>query len=131
MPEITGIIEEIFDELWVTDTFVKREFVVKYFQSGNQQYPEYISFQLLGEKNIKVIEPFSIGESVTVHFNWKGKPWTDKTGKRTYYNTLQAWKVLRDNWDNQAGKMPQSKDNWESQKEIKFSSIPEDDDLPF
>jgi single-stranded DNA-binding protein len=135
MPDINGLIEEIYDEFQVTQNFVKLAFVVKYFQNGNQQYPEFLQFELHG-KNTSIMDSYNIGDSVTVHFNLRGRPWTNKEGKRVYFNSFVAWKVLRHNWDSQAGKMPQSNDDWNakpppSPNNWNSSSSADDDDLPF
>jgi hypothetical protein len=126
--EITGIIHEIFDEVQVTDRFKKMAFVILFYPSGNQQWPEHIQFELHGD-NTKLLDSYNEGEEVTVHFNMRGRPWVNPQGKRLWFNTFVARRFQRG--DNHAvrkettygsGKMPQSNT---------FDSAPQEDDLPF
>ena len=59
---------EIFEIQQVTNTFKKREFVVEYAE--NPQYPEFLKFELIQDK-CDILDDFSIGQEVEVHFNLK------------------------------------------------------------
>ncbi|MFH2132649.1 MAG: DUF3127 domain-containing protein [bacterium] len=82
---------DIFDINQISASFKKREFVVEY--SENPQYPEYLKFELIQDK-CELLDKFSIGQEIDVHFNLKGRKWTDPQGKTKYFNTLQAWRIL-------------------------------------
>ena len=96
--DISAKIIEIFATAKVTDTFQKREFVVEY--SDNPQYPEYVKFELVQDK-CTLLDGFNVGDEVVVHFNLKGRKWTDPQGVVKYFNSLQAWR-LEAKSDNQA-----------------------------
>jgi Domain of unknown function (DUF3127) len=81
---------EIFEVTQISASFKKREFVVEYAE--NPQYPEYIKFELIQDK-CGLLDQFSPGQEIDVHFNLKGRKWTDPQGNDKYFNTLQAWKL--------------------------------------
>lgn len=87
---IKGKIVEIFDMKQISDKFKKREFVVEYAE--NSQYPQFIKFELT-QNNCELIDKFSKGEFIDVHFDLRGKPWTNKNGETTYFTSLTAWKL--------------------------------------
>ncbi len=89
--EIKAKILEIFESQQVTDTFKKRELVVEYGE--NPQYPEFLKFELIQDK-CELLDEFSKGQKIEVHFNLKGRKWTDPKGVIKYFNTLQAWRIL-------------------------------------
>ncbi|MCP4750331.1 MAG: DUF3127 domain-containing protein [Proteobacteria bacterium] len=89
--EIKAKLLEIFETKQVTSSFQKREFVVEYAE--NPQYPEYVKFELIQDK-CGLLDKFSIGQEVNIHFNLKGRKWTDPKGEVKYFNTLQAWRIL-------------------------------------
>lgn len=90
--EITGKIIEIFDTQQVTESFKKREFVVEY--NENAQYPELIKFELNKDK-CDGLNAYSVGDTINVHFNLRGRAWENKQGVKQYFNTLQAWKYSK------------------------------------
>ena len=40
-----------------------------------------------------LIDNLSIGQEVDVHFNLRGRKWTDPKGEVKYFNSLQAWRI--------------------------------------
>lgn len=84
---------EVFDVAQISATFKKREFVVQYAE--NPQYPEYLKFELIQDK-CELLDQFTIGQEIDVHFNLKGRKWTDPQGNVKYFNTLQAWRIQDD-----------------------------------
>lgn len=115
--EIKGHIKEIGKVTNVTDTFKKRDFVVEYAENPN--YPEYIKFELHQDK-VNIIDNITEGQEVEVFFNLRGRPWTDRNGKTSYFNTLAAWKV---------NVLERSGATYGVQSDI--NTIPQEDDLPF
>ncbi len=83
---------EIFEVSQISASFKKREFVVEYAE--NPQYPEYIKFELIQDK-CEILDQFSVDQEIDVHFNLKGRKWTDPQGNIKYFNTLQAWRILK------------------------------------
>ena len=88
--EIVGKLIVKKDEQVISDKFTKRDFVIEFAE--NPQYPELISFQLIQDKT-DLIDPFEVGQEITVGFNLKGRKWTNPKGEDVYFNTLQAWKI--------------------------------------
>lgn len=88
--QIQGKVIEVGNTIQVTDKLTKRELIVEYAE--NVQYPEILKFEGIQDR-CKLLDNIKVGDSVDVHFNLKGRPHTDKTGKKNYYNSLQFWKI--------------------------------------
>jgi len=88
--EIKGRVHEVGATRQVSGTFRKRDLVVLYAE--NPQWPEYVRFEATGDRTA-IFDGLAVGDAVTVRFNLRGRPWTDKNGKTSYFNTLLAWKV--------------------------------------
>ncbi|MFT5617955.1 MAG: single-strand DNA-binding protein [Arenicella sp.] len=86
--EVSGKIEEIYEEQQITEKFKKREFVIE-IQDG--MYPNHIKFQLTQDR-CDLIDSYSKGDEIQVHFNLKGRPYT-KAGKTTYFTNIEAWRI--------------------------------------
>lgn len=112
---ITGKLFEISATQQVSDSFKKRSFVIEYAE--NPQYPEYVSFELIQDK-CDLLDGFNEGEEVVVHFNLRGRKWTNPEGVVKYFNSLQAWRLEK---GNQANDLSSSN----------LSSVDAEDDLPF
>ncbi len=85
--EIKGTILEISDTAQVTESFQKREFVVEYKENPN--FPEYLKFELIQDR-CTLVDSFNPNDEVTVHFNLKGRKWTDRNGEIKYFNSNRA-----------------------------------------
>lgn len=120
--EIKGKVHEVSPVTNVTETFKKRDVIIEYAE--NPQYPEYIKFEALQDK-VNLFDSLKVGDQVEVFFNLRGRPWTDKSGKTSYFNSLVAWRVnvLSGNAGESASP--------EHAPPVDISSAPEDDDLPF
>jgi single-stranded DNA-binding protein len=90
--EVKGKLIEIYDTAQISDRFQKREFVIEY--ADNPQYPEYIKFETVQDR-CSMLDEYQIGDEVTVHFNLKGRKWTDRQGETKYFNSLQAWRMQK------------------------------------
>lgn len=88
--ELKGKVHFIGETTQVTDTFKKRELVIEY--ADNPQYPEFVKFEA-GNDRCALMDAVKVGQEVEVHFNLKGREWTDKNGVKQYFNSLQLWKV--------------------------------------
>lgn len=124
--EIRGKVHEIGAVQNVTDTFKKRDLIVSYAE--NPQFVEYIRFEATQDR-VSIFDNLSVGDEVEVSFNLRGRPWTNKEGVTTYFNSLIAWRVTKlTNTVNQAAtpgytEMPTPADI--------SSTGSDDDDLPF
>jgi len=88
--EIQGKIFEIGAVQQVSEKFSKRDIVIEYAE--NPSYPEYVKFELTGDK-VDIIDPYKVGDAVGIHFNLRGRPYTDKQGKTSYFNSLVIWRL--------------------------------------
>ncbi|MFD2161621.1 DUF3127 domain-containing protein [Paradesertivirga mongoliensis] len=121
--DIKGKVHEVLPVTNVSETFKKRELIIEYAE--NPQYPEYIKFEALQDK-VNLFDPLKAGDQVEVFFNLRGRPWTDKSGKTAYFNTLVVWRV-----NVLAGGAAESAAPEYAAAPANISSSPEDDDLPF
>ncbi|HIY76528.1 MAG TPA: DUF3127 domain-containing protein [Candidatus Sphingobacterium stercorigallinarum] len=90
--EIRGKVHEIGATQQVTDTFKKRDLIVSYAE--NPQFVEYIRFEATQDR-VNIFDNLSVGDEVEVSFNLRGRPWTNKEGVTTYFNSLVAWRVTK------------------------------------
>ena len=119
--DITGILKVKSEAQQVSEKFKKREFVLT---DNSSQYPQHIAFQLTQDK-CNLIDQYSVGSEIKVHFNLRGREWTSPQGEVKYFNTLEAWRLEGSaNTNGGAGvKM-------ETVSET-FTANAESDDLPF
>jgi hypothetical protein len=82
--EITGLLHKKFETENKTATFQAREFVIEKEDRG---YKNYIKFQLTQDR-CSIIDDLEEGQSITVHFDLRGREWQDK-----YFTNLNAWKI--------------------------------------
>lgn len=120
--EVKGKVHEIGPVQNVSESFKKRDLIVEYAE--NPQYPEYIRFEALQDK-VNLFDTVKVGDQVEVSFNLRGRPWTDKTGKTSYFNTLVVWRLNVLSAAAQGGSPELA-----PPVDISASSA-EDDDLPF
>ena len=89
--EIKGIIKKISETVQISDRFRKREFVVEY--SNNPDYPQPLQFEMVQDR-CELLDSFQEGQEVEVHFDLRGREWTNPQGQVKYFNSLQAWKLV-------------------------------------
>ncbi|MDG2304028.1 MAG: DUF3127 domain-containing protein [Candidatus Binatia bacterium] len=91
--EATGTIFKLFDAKQITERFKKREFVVQ-MTEGNPEYPQYVLFQLTGDR-CATLDEFQQGDEVRVEFSLRGREWTSPTNEVKYFNSLDVWTVQK------------------------------------
>lgn len=84
--EIEGRLHKVFPIENKSGSFQAREFVIE-VESG--QYPQMVKFQLVQDR-CGLIEDYSEGENIKVHFDLRGREWQGK-----YFTTLTAWRLDR------------------------------------
>ena len=82
--EVEGKLIKKYETESKSEKFQAREFVLE-VASGN--YPEFVKFQLTQDR-CSLIDSFSEGEQMKVHFDLRGREWQGK-----YFTNLNAWKV--------------------------------------
>lgn len=121
--KVKGKVHEISQVITVSDKFKKRELILEYAE--NPSYPEYIKFEAVQDR-VALFDSVNVGDQVELSFNLRGRPWTDKTGKTTYFNTLVVWKINTLSGADAAQSAP------EYATPVDISSVSdESDDLPF
>lgn len=89
--EIKSVVIHLFDTEEVGEKKFKKRDIAVEILDGNPQYPEQILLQ--GIKDLcDTMDELQPGTEVTFHVNLKGRAWTDKNGKKVWFNTLQIWK---------------------------------------
>ena len=88
--ELKGKVFEVSEVMEISSSFKKRELILEYAE--NPSYPEYLKFEAVQDK-CALLDGLKVGTSVEVSFNFRGRPWTDKSGKTAYFNSLQVWKI--------------------------------------
>jgi hypothetical protein len=87
---VQGKVIEIFTTQQVSEKFRKREFVLEIKDNGG--YVETVKFECI-QNNCELLDKIRSGEEVDVAFNLKGRAWTNNQGQKSYFNTLQVWKI--------------------------------------
>ena len=129
--EIRGKVHEIGAVQQVTDTFKKRDLIVQYAE--NPQFVEYIRFEATQDRTA-IFDNLNVGDEVEVAFNLRGRPWTNRDGVTSYFNSLVAWRVAKVMTEQvpggaQAASAPQS---FNAPPTVDISADDgKDDDLPF
>ena len=127
--EITGKIRVINPEQQVSATYKKRELVV----TTDEQYPQHILVEFSQDK-CDLLNIYSVGESVKVSINLRGREWINPQGETRFFNSIQGWRIIKD--EPGAGSPPQNQsavDKYQNKpQQVTNNSNDEDpDDLPF
>lgn len=126
MYQLTGIVKVLNDTQQITDTFKKREFVVT---DNSSQYPQDILFQAV-QANTDKLNDINVGDAITVSFNLRGREWTSPQGEVKYFNSLDAWNIVKQ--DQSSGAAPQGGSAPSTPSASPETQLEEgDDDLPF
>lgn len=123
--EIRGKVHEIGATQQVTESFKKRDIIVAYAE--NPQFVEYIRLEATQDRT-SIFDGLTVGEEIEVSFNLRGRPWTNKEGVTTYFNSLVAWRVTK--LANTAASAP-APGYAEMPAPVDLSGSNDDDDLPF
>lgn len=90
--ELKGKVHEVGTTQQVSDKFTKRNLIIEYAE--NPTYPEYIQFEAQQDKTA-LLDGLKEGDEVEVSFNLRGRPWTNKEGVTSYFNSLIIWKLSK------------------------------------
>ena len=86
--ETSGRIHIVKEAQQVTERFRKREFVLEL--ADNPQYPQFVQFQLTGNRCDK-LDGVKPGDEVRVEFSLRGREWKSPQGEIRYFNSLDVW----------------------------------------
>lgn len=87
---VTGKVHEVGKAQQVTEKLKKQVLVLEI--SENADYKEYPPFEAVNDR-CKLLDELREGDEVEVHFNLRGRPYTDKAGKKTYFGSNGIWKI--------------------------------------
>ena len=88
--EATGTVHAILETKQFSEKFSKREFIVTI--ADNPKYPQLVSFEATKER-IDQLNSISVGDTVKIAFNLRGREWKSPAGEVKYYTTLEAWRI--------------------------------------
>ena len=87
--EVVGIIKLVGEVQSVgSNNFRKRELVV----TTAEDYPQMLMLEFTQDK-VDLLNSVSVGDSVKVGINLRGREWINKEGEAKYFNSLQGWKI--------------------------------------
>jgi hypothetical protein len=96
---LIGTLKKIFEEVQVSDSFKKKEFVLETIED----YPQTFKIELTQDKTGK-IAPFKVGDVIKVQYNMRGREYTKDQGtnkeKTFYFTTLNAWRITLETQEN-------------------------------
>lgn len=87
---ITGKVHEVGKAQQVTEKLKKQVLVLEI--SENADYKEYPPFEAVNDR-CKLLDELREGDMVMVHFNLRGRQYTDKAGKKSYFGSNGIWKI--------------------------------------
>ena len=86
--EVHGKIKLINETQTVSGSFKKRQVVV----TTDEQYPQHISIEFQQDKT-DLLNSYSVGESVKVSINLRGREWVNPQGEVKFFNSIQGWRI--------------------------------------
>lgn len=120
---IQGKLRKVFPAENKSGSFQAREFVIE-VESG--QYSQLIKFQLTQER-CDLIDSYSEGEEIQVHFDLRGREWDGK-----YFTNLNAWRLNRpSSTEKSDSAKPTAQDEVLSTSDNEETFAQSFDDLPF
>ena len=121
--ELLGKIKLIGDTKTYGDNgFRKRELVL----TTEEQYPQQILIEFI-QNNCELLDNYSIGQTVRIGINIRGREWESPDQGIKYFNSIQGWRIesLDDQvMDSAAEDLPIDSDNYPKDDLT-------EDDLPF
>lgn len=124
--DIQGQLKEIYDTQEVgSNGFKKRDIVV----TTDEQYPQHLLIQFTQDKT-SLLDNYSVGQSVEVSVNLRGREWVNAQGETKYFNTIHGWKIKS---LGQGSGQPQQQHAGDEFLNMPADNLnpDDDDDLPF
>ena len=122
--ELLGKIKLIGDTKTYGDNgFRKRELVL----TTEEQYPQHILIEFI-QNNCELLDHYSIGQTVRIGINIRGREWESPDQGIKYFNSIQGWRI--ESLDDQVMDSAPEDLPIESDNPIKDDDLTEDD-LPF
>ena len=122
--ELLGKIKLIGDiKTYGDNGFRKRELVL----TTEEQYPQHILIEFI-QNNCELLDNYSIGQTVRIGINIRGREWESPDQGIKYFNSIQGWRIesLDDHvMDSAPLDLPVESDNPPKDDDLT------EDDLPF
>lgn len=120
--EVSGYIKIIGDTKIVGSKgdFKKRDLII----DTDEQYPQRLLIEFVQDK-CDLLNAVEVGNHVTVSINLRGREWTNPQGETRYFNSIQGWRVNKNDMQGQ------TRMNEPSQEPTDELQPEHDDDLPF
>jgi len=122
--ELLGKIKLIGDiKTYGDNGFRKRELVL----TTEEQYPQHILIEFI-QNNCELLDNYSIGQTVRIGINIRGREWESPDQGIKYFNSIQGWRIesLDDQViDSASEELPIESDNSDKDNDLT------EDDLPF
>ena len=115
--ELLGKIKLIGDiKTYGDNGFRKRELVL----TTEEQYPQHILIEFI-QNNCELLDNYSIGQTVRIGINIRGREWESPDRGIKYFNSIQGWRI--ESLDDQV------MDSAPEDLRIESDNPPKDDDL--
>ena len=115
--ELLGKIKLIGDiKTYGDNGFRKRELVL----TTEEQYPQHILIEFI-QNNCELLDNYSIGQTVRIGINIRGREWESPDQGIKYFNSIQGWRI--ESLDDQV------MDSAPEDLPIENGNPPKDDDL--
>ena len=102
--EISGKIKKINNTQTIGSSgFQKRELVIV----TNEQYPQMLLVEFIQDK-CDLLNNYNVNDEVTISINLRGREWINSEGQAKYFNTLQGWRITREDGSSTAPPLPNS-----------------------
>lgn len=127
--EISGKLKQIDETKDVgTSGFQKRDCVIV----TDEQYPQSILIQFVQDK-CNLLSTFNVGDNVTIGINLRGREWTNPKGELVFFNTIQGWKILKQDTSKQSPAAAPQNQEYTQTNPLQANVVEdnEPDDLPF
>ena len=87
--ELLGKIKLIGDiKTYGDNVFRKRELVI----TTEEQYPQHILIEFI-QNNCELLDNYSIGQTVRIGINIRGREWESPDQGIKYFNSIQGWRI--------------------------------------
>ena len=121
--ELLGKIKLIGDiKTYGDNGFRKRELVL----TTEEQYPQHVLIEFI-QNNCELLDNFSVGQTVRIGINIRGREWESPDQGIKYFNSIQGWRI--ESLDDQV--LDSDSDDIQFQNDNSPTDDLTEDDLPF
>ncbi|XOD67350.1 MAG: DUF3127 domain-containing protein [Flavobacteriales bacterium Tduv] len=126
--EVSGNVKKTLDVQTFPSGFRKRELIL----TTDEQYPQHLSIEFVQDK-ADLLNEIKIGDEVKVSINLRGREWTTPEGVTKYFNTIQGWRIEKNQPQIVGSRPSPSSTPFDSPAQSMGGASPteEFDDLPF